>query len=583
MSWRLEIWPDRAQYRPGEPVRLQAEVTGPPDASAYLRLQLTEGMTRLDELGVPVRTDGQGRARVEVGWAVPTGVGSGGYESWPAFGADGTLFAPDSEADEVARASTAFDMAPHWSKAPRYGAMTDFGPGDANRAHEAANALLRLHVNCVQFYDWAYRHHTYIPNEPEYVDAMGRRLSLASVQARVDACRARGMAPLAYAAAYGAEEPFAGEHPDWLLYDGGRKPMSLGGLFFIQDVSVGSGWRCHLMREYRRAMEVLGFAGFHVDTYGSPRAGLVRRPGQGDGWAVVRMDEHLPGLAAEADALARSLDPWGGAMLNCVNAWPLEATARVSTACFYVEVWPPNTTYRDLYELVMRARRLDPGRQVILAAYLPGFGPEQERDERALQGLKLAAASVFASGGFYLLPVESAGVLTGPYYPRYGLLTSAEQDALRRYWDFQTRYGPWLADPKAADVTTTHAGEGARECRLRGPQGVEFSPLAEPGKIWTLLKQGRRYMLLHLINLTTCKETDWRSPKPLLPSVEGIEVRLEVVAPVRAVGVASPDRNGGRMERLSFETEYEAGVGLVLRFAVPRVDTWSMVLVEQDA
>lgn len=126
------------------------------------------------------------------------------------------------------------------------------------------------------------------------------------------------------------------------------------------------------MGQYRSAL-ALGFAGLHCDAYGSPTRGLNSQ-GQ-----EVRLDRVLPDLAAEAQGLTAAADPVeGGAIFNNVGGWPLEAIARHpgAGAALYVEVWDPDVTYRDLYELVMRARRLDPRRQVILAAYLRPWHPQ---------------------------------------------------------------------------------------------------------------------------------------------------------------------------------------------------------------
>lgn len=570
MNWQLAIWPDRAQYRPGQQVRLRAEVRGPAGGEADLTVAITERVDRLAKLAAPVALDEHGFTSLELAWTPPAGQG------WRAFGADATLV---TGPQWLIRSSTAFDVADHWQMAPRYGVLSDFAPNDGGLATAAAaERLLRLHINVVQFYDWMYTHHTYMPPGDPFTDPLGRRLSLAVVREKIAACRERGMSPIAYAAVYGAEQPFAGEHADWLLYDGAGQPLHLGHLFYIQDISPESGWRQHLLGEYRQALS-LGFAGFHADTYGSPRSGLARR---GDRWERVRLEQHLPGFVAEADALAREKDPEGGAIFNCVGGWPLEVMARAPAAALYVEVWPPNETYRDLYEVIMRARRISPGRQVVMAAYLPTFHRDRERPVGAMAGLRLTVAAIMASGGFHLLPCEGEGVLADPYYPVYGRLEPEAWETLRAYWDFQTRWGPILADPQAVDNTTTHTYGLNREVRFAGPTGVAFTPLAAPGKVWTLLRESPGYWAIHLINLTACENACWTAPQPEPLPVRNIDVRLEILTPVRTVAVASPDWNGGSASSLPYRVEYEPGVGQVLHVTVPEVVCWSMLLVEWE-
>ena len=274
--------------------------------------------------------------------------------------------------------------------------------------------MLRLHLNCVQFYDWMYTHYDYVPPQDRFANVLGKVLDFGAVRWRIGHCRQRGMAPMAYASVYGAEMSLAQAHPDWLLYDGTGRPMSLGNVFFIQDLSPDCGWRRQLLTAYQQALD-LGFAGLQCDTYGSPRAGLTH-----DG-REVSLGAALPGLMAKAQALAAAADPvMGGAIVNCVRAWPLDIMAKAPGAAHYVEVWDPDETYRDLHELGMRARRLDPGRQLVLAAYLPAFHREAGPPVGAMAGLRLAAAAIFAAGGFHLLMGEGSGVLADPYFPLYG-------------------------------------------------------------------------------------------------------------------------------------------------------------------
>ena len=382
------------------------------------------------------------------------------------------------------------------------------------------------------------------------------------------------MAPLAYGSVYGAEKPFADAHPDWLCYDGAGQPISLGGHFFIQDPSPGTGWRAYLMGAYRSALAE-GFAGIHCDTYGFPDVALThdRR--------LVRFEAILPGLAAEADVLARQHDPAeGGSMLNNVKAWPLEATAQAEGSALYVEPWPPDSTYRDLYEIILRARRADRfGRQPILAAYLRPFHPEQERPDGAIAGLRLASATIFAAGGYHLLPADGQAVLTEAYYPKTGRLAEAEFETVRAYWDFQTRYGPLLADPAAQDMSAVKTE--CQETEFSGPAGVRFSAKARPGAVWTILKEGQGYRTVHLINLTAVTDPAWNSAQPEPPALGPITVRLGCLRPPRAVWCATPDDASGAARPLAWEVAPHPASGLALVATLPCLKTWSMIVVEE--
>lgn len=599
-AWSLSLWPTKAQFRPGDIIGLVVRVSGPAGGGACLSASITEGGVTLgaplvaQEVAVPATGDS---AVLRFQWQPPQSDSPrqpnepealGGPpcsdRQWRAFGLDACLVDPEGEV--LAQASTAFDVTHHWSVAPRYGFLADFGPhltpaDDAQRLE----AMLRLHLNVVQFYDWMYTHHTYLPPEEIFTDPLGRTVDFGAVRRRIELCRQLGMAPIAYGSVYGGEWDLMEGHPDWLLYDGTGQPMLLAGTpFHIQDVSPECGWRAHLMGEYQQALD-LGFAGLHCDTYGSPRRGLDSQGRE------VRLDRVLPDVVAEAQDLTVAADPAeGGAIFNCVGGWPLEAIALHpgSGAALYVEVWDPHWSFRDLYEVVLRARRLDSRRQVILAAYIRAWHPKEgagregatpaERAE-ALAAMRLAAAAIFASGGFHLLPGEGTGVLAEAYYPTHGRLTEPEWEQLRAYWDFQTRYGPWLADPTATDVSFTHVGGSNRELRVTG---APSSPEGLPGTVWVLHREGESYRTINLINLTGVTEARWTGPQPEPVPVRNLEVRLEVLRTPRRVWAASPDRDGGRHRPVAFELIREPYVGLVCVLSVPELHTWELLVVEED-
>lgn len=567
MGWDLAIWPDRAQYRPGANIGLVAQVSGVAGHQTLLRVTITCRARELEVLSAQVDLDGVGDGHAILRWTPPT------VDKWTAFGVNAVLMV---EGAAVAEAHSAFDIAQHWGQAPRYGFLSDFRSG-SNSEEDASkvDSMLRLHLNCVQFYDWMYTHYDYIPPEELFTDVLGRTVDFGVVRRRIQMCRERGMAPIGYGSVYGAEKPFSDAHPDWLLYDGAGRPMHLAGFFYIQDPSPGSGWREYLLGAYRQAL-ALGFAGIHCDTYGSPKSGLTQ-----DG-RIVHLDQVLPGLLADAQGLAETADPVeGGSMLNNVKGWPLEAMAEAPGAALYVEVWPPDETYRDLYEMILKIRNLDRRRQPILAAYLSAFFPKHERPVGAMAGLRLASATVFASGGFHLLPGEGQGILAHAYYPDHGRLNEQDWEVVRTYWDFQTRYGPLLADPDALDVTSANTGPDAVEARFSGPEGTRFSAKAVPETVWTILKEGAGYRTVQLINLTAVERPLWNSAQPEPPVLSGITVRLVCLRRPAAVWWASPDVEGGGAQAAEWSLEFDDHIGQVLAVTLPTLHYWAMLVVEE--
>lgn len=539
------MWPDKAQYRPGDQVTLHA-----PEASGVLLYELGRLVATL-----PVE-DGLAR------WTAPAVEA----RSPRGFRAE----AVDGEGNTLS--STAFDVARHWSVAPRYGFLSEFTPADTAEAVEAMN---RLHINVVQFYDWMYTHYQFFAPEEEFIDPLGRSTSHRVVRERVEACHRFGMAALAYGALYGGEKAIAEQHPEWLLYDGNGRPCSLGDFFFIQNVEKGCGWRELILGEFEAAVERLGFDGIHIDQYGFPKRGLYR-PAPGEE-RLVDMTLAMADFVSEAGRRIKALRPDGGNIFNCVNNWPVEAVAPLTEdAATYIEVWAPNETYRDLHDLVRHARAAGPHKQVILAAYLHAFHREHDRPAGAINTLRLATAAIHASGGFHLLLGEGDGVLAEGYYPRFGRLSAEDMALVQRYCDFVVACGELLHDMDLRDVSYTWNGGINDETKYHGP--VPFSPMAEPGTVWTLQHERPGRRVLHLINLTGLGHTRWNAEQGVPLPVEGVVIELQVASPVRAVWCASPDREGGPL-RLDAEPVHDGRP--YLRVTLPTLQYWTMVWTEE--
>src|SRR5690349_2107934 len=79
------------------------------------------------------------------------------------------------------RAHTAFDVLEDRNARPRYGFVTDFRPHRTDTA-AVASSFRAFHITHVQFYDWMYRHAQLLPPADEFVDTLGRELSLAVVR-----------------------------------------------------------------------------------------------------------------------------------------------------------------------------------------------------------------------------------------------------------------------------------------------------------------------------------------------------------------------------------------------------------------
>jgi dextranase len=515
----MELLPAKATFAPGEPIAVEARGA--------------EGAVRLLHLDRVVA-----EASVENGHVVFPPQPEGGY----GVDADGVSTAVDVLADPLSR--------------PRYGFVSHYEADRATRG--VAENVRRFHLNAVQFYDWMYRHATLMPPTEEFEDALGQRVSLGTVRRLAAAVREAGSLPMAYAAVYAVGAEAWSEWKADGLFRRDGSPWMLGDFLWNVD-PTSERWLAHFTAELRSTLEV-GFAGFHLDQYGSPK------------WAE-RSDGSLVDLADAFPALIdRVADdvPESRNIFNNVNDFPTFATVRANQALTYIEVWPPHTRLSHLADLVTKARLLAPARPVVLAAYLSAY---QGDEAAALQAEKLQLATVFSHGGTVLLHGEEAAVLTEAYYVTHKEIAPATQDAARRYFDFAVRYGDLLV--AAEDVTRTHLGGENEEVRIEAS-----APLAtdvESGSLWGRVLRVPGGLLVSLIDLTAQVDDAWDAPKVPSAPLEG--ARLSILrrgedAP--RLAIASPDAP----QLSALEPERSERYDTV---TLPAFDTWALVLIRDGA
>ncbi|HZG78082.1 MAG TPA: glycoside hydrolase family 66 protein, partial [Paenibacillus sp.] len=424
MMSRLELVPDKGQYRPGDGVRLRVRAVDGRSLRGW-----TYDVSVLELTRTVYEARGEWAAEDE-GAAItvpPLGGGAGAYGAFVvAYGPEG----------ETYRGETAFDYAAHWRDAPRYGFLSDFAPEEAGRTDDV-EFLNRHHINVVQFYDWMYRHDRLLPDTDEFVDPLGRRMSLSVVREKIAALREKGIASMAYVAVYGSLPDYIEQHPEQGLYQNDGKPHSLGNFFHIMDISDDSAWTAHMLNEYERAVVAMKFDGVHLDQYGFPKKAIRRRGGTAD---VVALKALYPRFIDKVRERMSSLGDDVGVVFNNVGNFPSHTTSAAQQDIMYSEIWDPASHLRDLKAIIDHGRQRS-GKQMVLAAYLPWFHPEEGRDPlQAEYGATLAMAAIFASGGYHLLLGEDGGVLADPYFPKYGTASDRFRETLTRYYDFIVMY-----------------------------------------------------------------------------------------------------------------------------------------------
>ena len=563
------IAPDKAQYLPGEPANLAfRRADGRPLAGWRYELTVLELARPAYEAQGAWPADERAETSVEIP-AFPAGSG--------AYGVFAVLVDPDGERHE---AETAYDVAAHWREAPRYGFLSDFAPEEAGMT-EDADFLRRHHINLVQFYDWMYRHDRLLPDEDEFVDPLGRRMSLEVVRGKIAALHERGIASMAYVAVYGSLPDYIERHPEQGLYQNDGKAHALGNFFYIMDISEDSAWTAHMLDEYERAVKAMFFDGVHLDQYGFPKKAIRRRGGGAD---VVALKELYPRFIDLVRERMSRLGEGLGVVFNNVGNYPTHTTAAAGQDIMYIEVWDPATHLRDLKAIIDHARQRS-GKQTVLAAYLPWFHPDRSHEaEQAEIGGTLAMATIFASGGYHLLLGEAGGVLADPYFPKYGRPSERFLSTLGRYYDFIVMYRELLFDLALDDVSMAFTG-GINTEVVFAKDGVDFAPNGRPNAVWTFVKEKPGFFVVHLINLHGVDDDVWHAGKTRPPEpLRDIEVKVELWEDIEGVYWASPDGGGLRPHRLDYDfVPKGGGVGNYVRFTLPRLDYWTLAWVQLRA
>lgn len=572
-----DAYPARALNAPGREAVIVVEIetegadsgsgsSGEEGKAAELLIELLDRAQVVSRSVVSVASTG-GPSRREVPIAVPPARAGASDRQDGAGGARGyevkvTLQASSGSTE----AATALLAAEHWRAAPRYGFLSEFAPEDESRRAAAelrVRQLAKLHITIVQFYDWMYRHYDLVSDHDPYVDAMGRELSLKTVEHRIAATHDHGMAALAYGAVYGPEPEFIESRPEWLLYDSTGAAVHLIELFYITDLRANSGWREHIMREYEESIAELDFDGIHLDQYGFPK---LAYDSQG---ALVDLADCFPGLIDEAARRVAAIEPGAGVIFNAVNDWPMDTVAASDQAAVYIEVWAPHTRYRDLVALARRARDLS-RKQVILSAYLQPF---REGGESAEWSLRYATAVIAAAGAHHLVMGEGDGVLRDPYYPNHGHLNEAAFGRVRRYYDHTAAYTHYLHALDLRPVEKTFLTGVNTAFAISGAK-VSTSP--EAGSLYVTCSQREGQFVLNLVNLTGLDDDSWDAHQKPAPVLEELVLGAEPFIRIVKLTWASPDEPLAGTRELHCETAADGRLAI----ALPPLESWATIVID---
>jgi dextranase len=443
---------------------------------------------------------------------------------------------------------------------PVMGFATSF---DETARADVVSWLRQLRCTVVQVYDWMERYSSPLAAPGRYHDPLGRVIERADLEGLIVAIQQLGAVAQAYAPVCAADEEFALQHPNWLLYRNDGAPQSLGSLLWIVD-PANRGWQQHWIESYARALDELGFDGLHLDTYGYPRAAV-------DGEGVpVAMGE---GYAEFIEAL-RAARPKELLSFNQVNGVPRGIAASSPPSFRYVEVWAPNDRWRHLEGLLARSAGGAEPRGDTLAIYPPVWS--NDRDE-ALRTCVLTEAVVTTLGASVLLWGDDRGVLSHPYYVDHETLSHDERTAVLQWHRFSLRCRDLLR--AGEDTTWYELADDNAAVTVTSDAPVSAEPTG--GGLFCRVRRDNELVVVGLVDLTGSADGSWSSDTAP-GTCRSAEVSVLVATPeLWRAQVAVLGVDDGRFVDLS-TGEGEHREGRALTCTVPLAAGWSVLRLQRD-
>lgn len=558
-----DIYPLKAQYKRNEPVKICIELANPLSIPVTLNAIIqVMNLTQIIEKMKMVFNLESGQFKA---FTVELPARDSEFEG---FGFDLYLFEDETL---IETASTAFDVVSDWRESARYGFLCDFGTGEDSH-DEDIKSILKFHLNLVQFYDWTYRHHDFLPPEPQFSDMMGKKIDYNVVRHKIDKCHEYGMKAIAYGPIYAAGKDFFDAHKDWALYNSSGEPYKFINTFYIMNISPESPWHNYIINQYKMAICKAGFDGIHMDTYGFPKIGISRLNGHEK---VERLEENIYGLIDDSRKELEKVKDDVCLIFNNVCNWPVENSAKAPQDAVYIEVWKPYERYFHIQQLIESAIELGQGKPVILAAYLLPF-KDDPGDKKASSAALLLTAVIAACGGHHLLIGEENGLLTQGYYVDHATMEENFVHTMRCYYDYIVRYTQLLFCSGLKDVSMTHIDGDNMEYIF---EQVNYSTYGEPGKVWVIVRESFDKKVIHFINLAGNDEDYWNKGKNEPVVQHDIVLKVQVLGEPKCIYAASPDTDFGRPGFLNY-TILDSDRGKVAVIKLPELKYWSMVVIE---
>jgi len=356
--------------------------------------------------------------------------------------------------------------------------------------------LKALRCTVVQVYDWMGSYSEPLGSQTNWTDPLGRPVSGDALRSLVAGIRATGAVAQAYAPVCASDPTFVSSHPELLLYRGDGYPERLGDLLVIAD-PANREWQCHWSAVYGQAADQIGFDGFHLDTYGYPRAALDSR-----GTAVDMRLAYASFLRAVREARPAEL-----LSFNQVNGVPARFELPADRVFRYTETWSPNSAWRHFEALLDRTNPSPgaPGWRGAIACYPPVWKGDRAASLRTVTCTEAIATCLGAS---LLVFGDQDGALRDPYYPRYERLTADEAETVLHWRRFALRCRDLFLEGE--DTSWCEIGDENGSVVLVGAASVHPEPLGQALFARVVRQDG--WIVVGVVDLTGSADGQWSQP-----------------------------------------------------------------------
>ena len=199
--------------------------------------------------------------------------------------------------------------------------------------------------------------------------------------------------------------------------------------------------------------------------------------------------------------------------------------------------------------------------------------------DAAERSFRLAWAVISASGGTQLVLGENRSLLRDSYYVNYAHLRESFLPIVQRNCDFLVRYKDLLYNDPGMDIGKTASGGINEDVRFFS-DACAFSTDGQADTVWTLLRESRDRLTLHLINLRG-NNAMWNEGKREPTPAAGISAAIRLDRPVRGIYCASPDSECLAAQKLPYTAEQTKN-GCIYTVKLPDVRCWTAVWVQLE-